>query len=135
MSFRAELVLAGVDPVGQARIEVDAARRDSARVLTGEVAAAAQLQHLEDPHLTLEGRLRHESDDRVGHRELGSVYGTLAAVLAYPEGRGRDRGEAPGEVVEESPEVRLVGGEGAEGFEAVDDNNSRLVLLDQAVDR
>ena len=104
-------------------------------MFTGQVFAAAQLQYLEDPQLPLERSLRRERDDRVGDGELGGVNRALAAVLANPERRRCDCREATGEIVKKPAEVRLVRGKCAEGFEAVDDDNSRSMLLGHAIDR
>ncbi len=55
-------------------------------------------------------------------------------VLADPQRRHSQHARASGQVVEESAELGIVGGERSEGLEAVDDDDARLMLLHEGVD-
>ena len=99
-------------------------------MLAGSEFASPELEDAEGTRLALGRSRRGEADDRVGDRELGCHGDLLFAVLADPERRGREGGEAAGEVVEEAAKLGRLRIR-RERLEAVDDHDPRTALLDQ----
>ena len=91
--------------VGEPREDVDPVRREAVGVLAGSELASPQLEDAEGARLALGRSRRGEADDGVGDGELGRRGDLVLAVLADPERRGREGGEAAGEVVEEAAEL------------------------------
>ena len=101
-------VVGGVDRVGQPGEHVQSVRGEPVGVFAGEVAAAAELEDLQDPYLPIGGAVGAQRQDRVGDGELGCVAGVVAVVFADPERGDRQRGQPPGEIVQEPAEGSLV---------------------------
>ena len=74
-------------------------------MLAGRELASPELEDAEGARLALGRPRRREADDGVGDRELGCRGDLVLAVLADPEGRGREGREPAGEVVEEAAEL------------------------------
>jgi hypothetical protein len=101
---------------------------------SGQVAAPSELEYLQRPALSGTAALEREEHDGIGHGGLGDGGDLFARVLAHPEGGDGPCAQPSRELVEERPErLRLVG-EGMQGLEAVDHDDARIGLLQQARD-
>src|SRR5215207_8317056 len=103
-------------------------------MFTWSESAAPQLQDAEIASGALGSAFRFQKDDRVRDTELRRLHRVMVDVLPDPERRDGERSEAPGQVVEESPEIRIVGCKITQRLEAVDDHDARTMRFHQRVD-
>src|SRR4029077_18045463 len=73
-------------------------------------------------------------DDAVCDRELSHIQGLLAGVRGVPDRCHSGGRQAAREPVQEQPEVAFLLRESVERLEAVDDDDSRVQLFEEAVD-